>query len=204
MKCSSSEDKLGLLKMQLEANEKHRTEYLKRYEEAISDKEKISKDYSARILDLQNKYSKLEERCSGLLQALDLAKLESSDWKTKYDRTYSEQKAKEDKLKAQLATLESRVSASEGRLAAVREQTHSAQEEALEWKRKYDIAVGEAKTALERAALVQERTNKKAQEREDALREEFADQIAEKVTINFLLFAIYIININITLMSFGL
>ncbi|XP_008789979.1 guanylate-binding protein 4-like [Phoenix dactylifera] len=180
LKCSSSEDKLALLKMQLEANEKHRTEYLKRYEEAISDKEKFSKDYSVRILDLQNKHSKLEERCSGLLKALDLAKLESSDWKTKYDHIHSEQKAKEDKFKAQLATLESRLSSSEGRLAAVREQTHSAQEEASEWKRKYDIAIGEAKTALERAALVQERTNKKAQEREDALREEFADQIAEK------------------------
>ncbi|KAG1346772.1 guanylate-binding protein 5 [Cocos nucifera] len=180
LKCSSSEDKLGLLKMQLQANEKHRTEYLKRYEEAISDKEKISKDYSVRVLDLQNKYSKLEERCSGLLKALDLAKLESSDWKTKYDHTYSEQKAKEDKFKAQLATLESRISASEGRLAAVREQTHSAREEASEWKTKYDIAVREAKTALERAALVQERTNKQAQEREDTLREEFADQIAEK------------------------
>lgn len=180
LKCSSSEDKLGLLKMQLEANERHRTEYLKRYEQAISDKEKISKDYSARILDLQSKYSKLEERCSGLLKALDLAKFESFGWKSKFDHTFSEQKAEEDKLKAQLATLESRINASEGRVAAVREQAQSAQEEASEWKRKYDIAVGEAKTALERAALVQERSNKKAQEREDSLRADFADQIAEK------------------------
>ncbi|RZR83799.1 hypothetical protein BHM03_00010494 [Ensete ventricosum] len=160
-RCSLSEDKLDLLKKQLEANEKHRSEYLKRYEEAISDKEKISKDYTGRITDLQSKYSKLEERCLSLSNALELARRESSDWKNKYNVSSIELKAVEDKFKAQVAALQARIGAAEGRLTAVREQAASAQEEALEWKRKYDVAVGDAKTALERAAVAQERTNKK-------------------------------------------
>ncbi|XP_072956223.1 uncharacterized protein [Typha angustifolia] len=180
LKCTSSDDKLALLKKQLEANEKHRTEYLKRYEEAISDKQKISNDYAGRIADLQSKCSKLDERCASLSNALDLAKRESAQWKNKYDQSSSEQKAEEEKLKSQLAALESRINVSEGRLAAVREQAESAQEEGSEWKRKYEVAVGEAKTALQRAAVAQERTNKKVQEREDALRAELAQQLAEK------------------------
>ncbi|CAL9081572.1 unnamed protein product [Musa textilis] len=43
LKCCSNEDKLGLLKKQLAANEKHRSEYMKRYEDAIIDKKKCLK-----------------------------------------------------------------------------------------------------------------------------------------------------------------
>ncbi|XP_008776913.2 guanylate-binding protein 4-like isoform X1 [Phoenix dactylifera] len=180
LKCRSNDDKVGLLKKQLEANEKHRAEYLKRYEEAISDKQKFSVEYNSRIAKLQSKCSTLEERCMSIAKDLDLARQESSDWKNKHDQSSLELKAEEDRFKAKLAALESRLSAAEGRLAAAREQAESAQEEASEWKRKYTIAAGEAKTALERAALVQERTNKKAQEREDALRAEFSAQLVEK------------------------
>lgn len=183
LKCTSSDDKLELLKKQLEANERQRSEYVKRYEEAVSDKQRISKDYAGRITDLQSKSSKLEERCMSLSNALDLAKRESAEWKSKYDQSASEQKADEEKLRSQLASLESKINVSEGRLAAVREQAESAQEEASEWKRKYEVAVGEAKNALQRAALAQERTNKKVQEREDALRAELANQLSEKVTL---------------------
>jgi hypothetical protein len=95
-----------------------------------------------------------------------------------------QQKADERKLKSQIASLESRVSISEGRLSATREQADSAQEEASEWKRKYEVAVTEAKTALQRAAVAQERTNKKVQEREDALRTELANQLSEKVILS--------------------
>lgn len=181
LKCTSSEDKLVLLKKQLEANEKHRADYLKRYEEAVSDKQRIAEDYSARISNLQGKCSTLEERCLSLSKALDHAKLESSGWKSKYDNSCSEIKAEEDKFNAQVAALESRISAAEGRLAAAREQAKGAQEEALEWKRKYDHAVNEAKTGRERAALALEQTNKKAQEREDFLRAELSGKLAEKV-----------------------
>lgn len=181
LKLRSNEDKLALLRKQLDSNEKHRAEYMKRYEEAISDKRKVSEDYSNHITNLQSKCSSLEERCLSLSKALDSLRNESSDWKIKYERILSDQKAEEDKYKAEIAALRSRVSAADGRLAASREQAQSAHEEALEWKRKYDTAVGEAKASLERAALAQERSNKKTQEREDALRAEFLAQLAEKV-----------------------
>ncbi|XP_006654786.2 guanylate-binding protein 3 [Oryza brachyantha] len=180
LKCSSNDDKLALLRKQLEASEGHRAEYLRRYEESINDKQKISKDYSGRIAELQTKSSKLEERCVSLSSSLENAKRESVDWKTKYDHNLLQHKADDSKLKSQIASLESRVNISEGRLSAVREQAESAQEEASEWKRKYEVAVGEAKTALQRAAVAQERTNKKVQEREDALRAELASQLSEK------------------------
>ncbi|XP_010916022.1 uncharacterized protein [Elaeis guineensis] len=180
LKCRSNEDKLGLLKKQLEVNEKHRAEYLKRYEEAISDKQKFSEEYNSRIANLLSKCSTLEERCMSIEKDLDLARQESADWKIKYDQSSLELKAEEDRFRAKFSALESRLGAAEGRLAAAREQAESAQEEASEWKRKYAVAAGEAKTALERAALVQERTNKKAQEREDALRAEFSVQLVEK------------------------
>lgn len=180
LKCNSSDDKLALLRKQLEASEGHRAEYLKRYEESINDKQKISKDYSARLAELQNKGSKLEERCLSLSSALEHAKRESVDWKSKYDNSILQQKEEESKLRSQIASLESRANISEGRLSAVREQAESAQEEASEWKRKCEYASSEAKTALQRAAVAQERTNKKVQEREDALRAELASQLSEK------------------------
>lgn len=180
LKCNSSDDKLALLRKQLEASEGHRAEYVRRYEEVLNDKQKISRDYSIRITELQTKSSKLEERCLSLSSSLETAKRECNDWKSKYDHGILQQKADESKLKSQIASLESRVSISEGRLSATREQADSAQEEASEWRRKYEVAVSEAKTALQRAAVAQERTNKKVQEREDALRAELANQLSEK------------------------
>ena len=60
LKCNSSDDKLALLRKQLEASESHRAEYVRRYEEILNDKQKISKDYSIRITELQAKSSKLD------------------------------------------------------------------------------------------------------------------------------------------------
>jgi chromosome segregation ATPase len=118
LKGNSSYDKLALLRKQLEASESHRAEYLRRYEEVINDKQKISKDYSVRISELQAKGSKLEELCMSLSASLETAKRESYDWKSKYDHVILQQKADESKLKSQIASLESRVSISEGRLLA--------------------------------------------------------------------------------------
>lgn len=181
LKCRSNEDKLALLKKQLDENEKLNAEYLKRYEEVIDEKQKVSQDYSSRLANLQGKCSALEERCYSLSKALDLAKHESSDWKVKYDDNCSELTVKDEKYNTQITALESRIVAAEGRLAAARKQSESAQAEALEWKRKYAVAVDEVKKALERAALAQERTIKEAQEREDALRAALSDELEEKV-----------------------
>ncbi|KAE7995766.1 hypothetical protein FH972_000535 [Carpinus fangiana] len=180
LKCRSIEDRMGLLNKQLEASEKYKSEYLKRYEDAIKDKKKLADEYMSRITNLQGNCSSLEERCSSLLKALDSTKQESSDWKRKYELVLSKQRAEEDQASSEIAVLKSRSSAAEARLGAAQEQAQSAQEEAEEWKRKYDIAVREAKAALEKAAVVQERTTKHTQQREDVLREEFSCNLAEK------------------------
>ncbi|KAL1809059.1 hypothetical protein ACET3Z_026049 [Daucus carota] len=180
LKCRSIEDKMGLLNKQLESSEKYKSEYLKRYEDAINDKKKISEDYMNRISNLQSKCSSLEERCSSLSKAVDSARHEGMEWKRKYEYLLSKQKAEEDQASSELAILRSRSSAAEARLAAAQEQSKSAQDEAGEWKRKYDIAVREAKNALEKAAAVQERSNKQTQLREDALRDEFSGVLADK------------------------
>jgi len=184
LKCRSIEDRMGLLNKQLEASEKYKSEYLKRYEDAIKDKKKLADEYMSRITNLQGNCSSLEERCSSLLKALDSTKQESSDTKRKYEQVLSKQKAEEDQASSEIGVLKSRSSAAEARLAAAQEQAQSAQEEAEEWKRKYDIAVREAKAALEKAAVVQERTTKHTQQREDVLREEFSCTLAEKVNLS--------------------
>ncbi|XP_074269891.1 uncharacterized protein LOC141592902 [Silene latifolia] len=180
LKCRSIEDKMNLLHKQLEANEKSKADYLKRYEDAINEKKKVADDYMSRISSLQSKCSSLEERCSSLIKTLDGVRHESSDWKRKYEHVLSKQKDDEEHASAEISALKSRTSAAEARLSAAREQVHSAQEEAGEWKRKYDIAVQEAKTALAKAATVQERGSKNMQQREDALRAEFASSLAKK------------------------
>ena len=181
LKCRSNEDKLELLKKQLDVNEKHKAEYLKHYEEVINNKQKVSEDYSSRIANLQSKCSTLDERCSSLSKTLDNAKRECSAWKMKSDDTSLELAAKDEQYNTLIAALESRISSAEGRLTAAREQAEAAQEEASEWKRKYTAAVDEVKKALERAALAQERTVKEAQDREDALRAALSDELVEKV-----------------------
>ncbi|KAL6992487.1 hypothetical protein U1Q18_010597 [Sarracenia purpurea var. burkii] len=180
LKCRSIEDKMGLLNKQLEASEKYKSEYLRRYEDAINDKKKLADDYMGRILNLQSKCSSLEERSSSLSKTLDSARQELLDWKRKYGQVLSKQRAEEDQANAEIAILKSKSSAAEARLGAAKEQAQSAQEEAEEWKRKYDIAVREAKIALEKAAAVQERSNKQTQQREDVLRAEFLSSLTEK------------------------
>ncbi|KAG9158895.1 hypothetical protein Leryth_026360 [Lithospermum erythrorhizon] len=179
LKCRSIEDRMTLLQKQLEASEMHKSEYLKRYEDAVSDKKKLADDYTNRIMNLQSKSSSYEERCSSLSKTLENSKQESLEWKRKYEQFLSKLKADEDQNSAEIGILKSRASAAEARVAAAKEHAHSAQEEADEWKRKYDIACREAKNALEKVAAIQERTNKQTQLREDALRAEF-DTISSK------------------------
>ncbi|KAI3731766.1 hypothetical protein L1987_62955 [Smallanthus sonchifolius] len=180
LKCRSIEDKMELLSKQLEASEKYKSDYLKRYEDAINDKNKLTQDYMSRITNLQKNSSSLDERCSSLSKTLEATKHESLEWKRKYEVCLSKQKAIEDQAGSEVANLKARSSAAEARLAAAREQTMSAQEEADEWKRKYDVAVREAKSALEKAAAAQDRSNKQTQQREDVLRAEFAGTLADK------------------------
>lgn len=181
LKCRSEEDKLKLLSNQLEAQEKHKTEYLKRYEDAINDKQKISDDLAIRLSNLRSKYTTLEERCTAISKDLDLARRESADCRVKYEKSVQNQRTKDDKLLSHITSLESRYSGAEGKYEAAHEQATSAQEEALEWRRKYEVAAAQAKSALERVALIQDKVNNMAQERVDTVRAEFANFLAEKV-----------------------
>lgn len=181
LKCQSLEDKLALLTKKLEASEKQKFEYLKRSEDAINDKRNIADDYMKRVSDLQVKYSSAEERSSCLLKTLDSVKKGSLDWKKKYEEAILKQKAKEDETYAEFAMLKSRSCAAEASLSALREQARSAKEEAEEWKRKYDMAFKEAKSAVGKATAVQECTNKSIQLREDLLRADFAKILTQKV-----------------------
>ncbi|CAN0911074.1 Guanylate-binding protein 6, partial [Linum grandiflorum] len=180
LKCRSIEDKMALLNKQLEASEGNKSEYMRRYNEAINEKKQLADDYMKRISDMQTGHSSLEERYSSLRKALESAKQETSEWKRKHDQATSKQKAVEGQINSEIAVLKSRSSAAEARMAAAHEQMRSAQEEAVEWKRKYDITVRETKSALEKAAVAQERSSKETQLREDALREEFSGLLADK------------------------
>ncbi|KAK9092728.1 hypothetical protein Syun_027639 [Stephania yunnanensis] len=180
LKYRSIEDRMNLLTKQLETSEMNNTEYRRRYENAINEKKTLADDYMSRINNLQSKCSSLEERISTSLKERDSARQESLEWKRKYDQISSRSKAVEDKANLELSTLKSRTSAAEAMLAAAREQIKSAEEEALDWKRKFELASREAKAALEKAAVVQERTNKQIQLREYALRSEFSANLAEK------------------------
>ncbi|XP_062120190.1 uncharacterized protein LOC133834555 [Humulus lupulus] len=62
LKCRSIKDKLALLNKQLEASDKSKSEYLKRYEESIDEKKQLTDEYMARIANLQSDCSSLGER----------------------------------------------------------------------------------------------------------------------------------------------
>ncbi|KAK3156705.1 hypothetical protein QOZ80_2AG0110730 [Eleusine coracana subsp. coracana] len=180
LRCRSNEDQLELLKKQLEASEAQKSEYLKRYEAAINEKQKSSADLTGHLANLRTKCSTLEERCVSISKELDLVRHDCTDWRAKYEQSVSQNKAEQDRYVAQLASLESRYSSVEGKLGAACELAASAQDEAAEWKKKYESAAAQAKTALERLASVQDQINKIAQERESAIRAEFATHLEEK------------------------
>ncbi|KAJ0240684.1 Guanylate-binding family protein [Hirschfeldia incana] len=180
VKFRSVEDAMKHLKQQLDDSERYKHEYQKRYDESNIDKKKLEDMYRERITKLQGENSSLNERCSTLVKTLESKQEEIKEWKRKYDQFVLKQKAVEDQLKSDMEVLRTRSTTSEARLAAAREQAKSAQEETEEWKRKYDYAVGEARSALQKAASVQQRSGKETQLREDALREEFSLTLTEK------------------------
>lgn len=78
---------------------------------------------------------------------------------------------------------QNRCTTAEARLAAMKEQSESAKEEAAEWRRKHDTVAADTKAAVERAVVQKDRAIKQAQLREDALRADFAATVAQKVSV---------------------
>ncbi|CAN8267356.1 unnamed protein product [Cochlearia groenlandica] len=180
LKFRSVEEAMNHLKQQLNDSKKYKLEYQKRYDESNNDKKKLEEMYRERINKLQGENISLDEQCSTLVKTVESKKEEIKEWRRNYDQLVLKQKAVQDQLNSEKEVLGTRSTTSEARLAAAREQAKSAQEETGEWKRKYDFAVREARSALQKAASVQERSGKETQSREDALREEFTLTLAEK------------------------
>ncbi|KAI5066016.1 hypothetical protein GOP47_0018640 [Adiantum capillus-veneris] len=180
MKCRSLEEKLGNVEKQLEGAQKDTDEWKRRYESVATEARSSEEAAGGRYMALQKTFNSLDEKYSVASHQLEVSRKEASDWRTRYEVSVSECKAGEEQLSVEIGALQSRCSAAEGRLAAAREQLQSAKEEALEWRRKHDLALEELHVTSERAAAMCERVNKQAQDRQDALRDEFFSSIATK------------------------
>ncbi|KAJ6370524.1 hypothetical protein OIU76_028748 [Salix suchowensis] len=176
LKCCSMEDKMQMLHKKLEASEKFKTEYQNHYEDAINDLNKVSECYKSRITDLERKYNALEERYSSSLEMLDSAKQESLKWRRKYEETWNKKEVKDQvKVGAMSGAHEAEV-----RLAAAHGQTQFAWEKANERKEKYVIANNEFKANIEKANILLEYPIEDVNCREEALRAELCNSLAEK------------------------
>uniref|UniRef100_A0A6N2K7J3 GB1/RHD3-type G domain-containing protein n=1 Tax=Salix viminalis TaxID=40686 RepID=A0A6N2K7J3_SALVM len=176
LKCCSMEDKMQMLHKKLEASEKFKTEYQNHYEDAINDLNKVSECYKSRITDLERKYNALEERYSSSLEMLDSAKQESLKWRRKYEETWNKKEVKD---QVKVGTM-SGAHEAEVRLAAAHGQTQFAWEKANERKEKYVIANNEFKANIGKANILLEYPIEDVNCREEALRAELCNSLAEK------------------------
>lgn len=180
LKCQSLEDKLSNLGKQLDSAKKDAQEWKRRYEAIAADSKSSAEAASARYITLQKTHNSMEEKFMSQTAQLEAYRKEASDWRSKYEHLMSERQAEEKQMGLDIVTLQSRCSAAEGRLAAVREQLDSAKEEAAEWRRKHEATVEEFRISSEKATSMCERISKQAQSREDALRAEFSSTISLK------------------------
>lgn len=180
MKCRSLEDRLANVEKQLEGAQKDTEEWKRRYESLATEARSAEEAAGSRYMALQKTYNSLDEKYIMVSQQLEGSRKEAADWRTRYEATVTERKAGDEQLNVEVGALQSRCSAAEGRLAAAREQLQSAKEEALEWRRKHDLALEELHVTSERASAMCERVNKQAQDRQDALRDQFLSSIATK------------------------
>ncbi len=84
-----------------------------------------------------------------------------------------------------MCLMQNRCSTAEARLAAMKEQSESAKEEAAEWKRKHEAVASETKEVIERTISQKDKALKQAQVREDTLRAEFTATVSQKVNDPF-------------------
>jgi len=84
-----------------------------------------------------------------------------------------------------MCLMQNRCSTAEARLAAMKEQSESAKEEAAEWKRKYEAVAVETKEVIERTISQKDKAIKQAQVHEDTLRAEFTATVSRKVNDPF-------------------
>lgn len=170
LKFRSAESKIELLGQQLEISQKNENDYLKKYEDAVSERSSLADEYASHLASIEGQYTSLEERYSK----------ESSEWERKYDQLVATQKLEAEHMPDDLASLKARCSSTEARLSVACEQVESAKEEAAESRRKHDLAIKEVQKTVENITALKERAIQQAQEREDSLREEFSATLAGK------------------------
>ncbi|KAL2611319.1 hypothetical protein R1flu_023011 [Riccia fluitans] len=180
LKFRSSAERITFIEKQTEAAQRDAQEWKKRYESSLDSYKASTEKAASQYAALQSKYSSLEERRASLLLQLEEARKEVADWRSKYNHLLAERRSEDERLGSEHAALQSRCTSAEARLAAAREQSESAKEEAAEWRRKHDSVVADSRASVERANALREKANKQHQLREDALRAEFASSIAEK------------------------
>ncbi|KAJ7539141.1 hypothetical protein O6H91_11G078500 [Diphasiastrum complanatum] len=180
LKCRSMEDKISLISRQADAAQRDSQEWKRRYETAMADFKSTSEHSSTQNAALQNKISKIEEKCISLSEQLEAAMKEAAEWRSKYDHIAADSRTEKERRGAELMALQSKYSAAEARLAAAREQSEAAKEEAAEWRRKHDAAVTESRVVIDKATLHRDRAVKQAQQREDAVRAELSVVVDQK------------------------
>jgi chromosome segregation ATPase len=170
LKFRSAESKIELLGQQLEISQKNENDYLKKYEDAVSERSSLADEYASRLASIEGQYTSLEKRYSK----------ESSEWERKYDQLVATQKLEAEHMPDDLASIKARCSSTEARLSVACEQVESAKEEAAESRRKHDLAIKEVQKTVENITALKERAIQQAQEREDSLIEEFSATLAGK------------------------
>ncbi|CAI0385340.1 unnamed protein product [Linum tenue] len=192
LRCCTVEEKAGLLLKKLEASEKLKSEYQSRYEDAVKDMNNLSHHYKKRMSEMESNCRSIEDKCSSLLEMLDGVKQESLDWKLKYEESFTNRKDFDDLnyLKEKVSDPRPRDVSSKfsraGKQAWCPEPKPSANEaqmafeEARQWKDKYDLAVNEAKDAMEKAEAELKLLADQTKLREGALRVEFSNSLAKK------------------------
>lgn len=180
LKCQSLEDRVSNLGKQLDSANRDVQDWKRRYEAIAADSKSSEGAAVARYMALQKTHDVMEEKLTAVCHEIEAARNEASDWRSRYENLMSERHAEEQHAISEMAALQSRCSAAEGRLAAVREQLESAKEEAAEWRRKHEASVEEYRILSEKATATCERISKHGQSRQDALRAELSSTTALK------------------------
>jgi chromosome segregation ATPase len=152
--CGSLEKRLVLLGKKLNTSEIEVQEWKKRFERLGSD------------------YESLEEKSSSLSYMLETSKKEAADWRSKFEELSLRIENKDGILQEDVALNHGQIS--------VGTRFLKPKEEAVDWGRRHDAALNEAK---ELKFPVQEVAIKQAQEREDAIRADFSSAMALKVFV---------------------
>jgi chromosome segregation ATPase len=176
----SMEEKVASATNQADAARRDSQQWKKQYEVSMSDYQKLSENSATQYANIQKKVTTLEERHTTSVTKYESTKKEATEWQTKYEKLVAQHQSDEERFKSDFGALQNRCSTAEARLAAMKEQSESAKEEAAEWKRKHEAVAVETKEVIERTISQKDKAIKQAQVHEDTLRAEFTATVLRK------------------------